>query len=144
MDEKHYHSTDTSPLSWSDLFSCNDKISAMSDNGSAALGDSVEVKFSSVYFISQSLAILDGVLLLGNHFTIINEPLKPSEAARLATTTPMSLFHAAEVKKTSLRTPFENYLKKKKKKLELFIYIMSASFRLHFSRPARTDCMNRQ
>lgn len=59
MDEKHYHSTDTSPLSWSDLFSCYDKISAMSDDGSAALGDSVEVKFSSVYFISQSLAILD-------------------------------------------------------------------------------------
>lgn len=86
------------------------KKSAMSDNGSAALGYSVEVKSNSVHSISWSLAILDGVLLLGNNFTIINEPLNPSEAARLATTTLTSLFHAAEMKKTSLRTPFANYL----------------------------------
>lgn len=110
MDEKHYHSTDISPLSWSDLFSCNDKISATSDDGSAALGDSVEVKSNSVYSLSRSLAILDGVLLLGNHFTIINEPLKLSEAARLTAINPMSLFHAAEMKKTSPRTPFANDL----------------------------------
>lgn len=82
----------------------------MSDDGSAALGDSVEVKSNSVYSISQSLAILDGVLLLGNHFNIISGSLKPSEAARLATTTLTSLFHAAEMKKTSLRTSFASHL----------------------------------
>lgn len=131
MDKKHYHSTDISPLGRSDLFSCNDKISTMSDNGSAALGCSVEVKSNSVYSVSWSLAILDGALLLGNHFTTINEPLNPSEATRLATTTLMSLFHAAEMKKSSLRTPFANYLKKKKqkrKRLELlFVSFLQAA-----------------
>lgn len=126
MDEKHCHSTDISPLSWSDLFSCNDKISDMSDDGSAGLADSVEVKSNSVYSISQSLAILVGVLLLGYHFNIISEPLKPSQAARLATTTLTSLFHAAEMKQTSLRTPFANCLRKI---LLKGLNYLSASFR---------------
>lgn len=99
----------------------------------------VGLKPNSVFFTSRSLIILDGVLLLGSHFNIINKPPKPSEAVRLAATTPMSLFYAAEMKKNSLRTQSANYLKKKKD-----LNYLSASFRLHLSRPARTYCMIRQ
>lgn len=88
-------------------------------------------------FPSRSLVILCGVLLLGSHYNNINKPPKPSEAARLTATTPMSLFYVAKMKKNTLMTRSANYLQNDLNNLPVSLW-------LHFSRPARTYCINSQ
>lgn len=90
-----------------------------------------------VLFVSHPVALY-GVLLLGSHCSTISKPPKLSEATRLLATTPTSLFNAAEIKQNTLRMQSANYLKKND-----LNYVL-VSFRLHFSKPSGTHCMNSQ